>query len=129
MGESAIALRKLYRLMNQGKNEEALKMYDEKVVFEVPGSVLGGTFTGTRELGDFFRKVNSVFRNSLVFRVDRIVEAGNTVLVERTATAKMASGQETQWRAADVYEFRRGKVAKVRVYTDTEAIGRATGKL
>ena len=127
MGKNADTVRKSYRLFNQGKFDEALELYDDKVVYEVPGSTIGGYYRGKKQLSKFFSTIQTKFNEGLEFRVDNVIESKNKVIAERRAIVKLGDGKKMEWRSADLYEFRGGKIIRMRAYTDTEAIARAAG--
>ncbi len=129
MSKNVDTVRKSYRLYNEGKFDEAMELYDSKVVYEVPGSTIGGAYKGKKQLLKFFRDIQTKFDEELKFRVDNVIENKNQVVVERTSIVRASGGKRMEWHAADIYEFRGGKIVRMRAYTDTEAIARAAGNL
>ncbi len=129
MSKNVDTVRKTYKLYNEGKFDEAMELYDSKVVYEVPGSTIGGEYKGKKQLLKFFRDISTKFDEELRFRVDNVIENKNQVVVERTSIVKSRGGKRSQWHAADVYKFRGGKIVRMRAYTDTEAIARSSGRL
>src|SRR4030067_125015 len=104
MGKNADTVRKSYRLFNQGKFDEALELYDDKVVYEVPGSTIGGYYRGKKQLSKFFSTIQTKFNEGLEFRVDNVIESKNKVIAERRAIVKLGDGKKMEWRSADLYE-------------------------
>lgn len=129
MGENADAIRRGIELFNQGKIREVLELYDDHATIESHGSILGGAYKGKEALGKYFQKVGETFPQGTQLRVENIYEDKDTVIVEWSSKGKLASGKEFEGRAANVFEIKNGKVVHHRMYTDTEELARATGKL
>ncbi len=129
MGRNADTVRKGIELFNKGNIPELLQLYDDKASVEFNGSILGGAYRGKTALIQFFQKVGEAYPTGVQLSVKNVMESGDMVVVEWTATGKLANGKEVEDRAAHVFELSGGKVVHHRGYPNTEEIARAAGEL
>lgn len=129
MGRNGDLVREGFKLVNQGKINEVLDLYDNKASIEFAGSILGGAYKGKQAIGQFYQKVGETYPGGLRLQVKNVLETGNAVVVESIAKGKLANGNEINSRDVHVFELSRGKVVKHRGYIDEEQLARAAGRL
>lgn len=129
MGENVERIRQGIELFNQGKIRELMDLYDNAVEVESAGSIIGGAFRGKQGLAEWFQKIGNTFTGGVHLRVENLYEAGDTIVVEWSSKAKLASGKEFEGKALNIFEFRGDKIAKHRLYSDTEQLAKAVGEL
>lgn len=122
-------MRKAIELFNEGKIAEVMDLYSDNAEVENWGSVIGGTYRGKREIGEWFQKIGTVFPTGVRLDVENLVEHGDQVIVEWQATGKLPSGKTSETKAANVLTFEGPKVSRQRLYTDTESFARDMGQL
>ena len=106
-----------------------MDLYDNSVEVESGGSIIGGTFQGKQGLAEWFQKIGTAFSGGIQLRVENLYEAPDAVVAEWTFKGRLANGEEIQGKTLNAFEFRGSKVVRHRLYTDTELLARAMGKL
>lgn len=129
MGQNAEAVKRGIELFNQGNIPQLMDLYDRAAKVESQGSIIGGNYKGKDGLKEWFGKIANTYRGGVRLRVENLYEAGDAVIVEWTAKGKLANGKEIEGKTLNVLEFRGGKVVSHRLYSDTEQLARAMGKL
>jgi ketosteroid isomerase-like protein len=129
VGENADRVRRAIELFNEGKIAEVMDLYADNAEVENWGSVIGGTYRGKREIGEWFQKIGNVFPTGVRLDVENLVEHGNQVIVEWNATGTLSNGKMTGTKAANVITFEGPKVSRQRYYTDTETLARDLGRI
>ena len=129
LGEKADLIRQGIELFNKANIPELMELYDDSVEVESQGSIIGGNFRGKPGLAEWFQKVGNTYSGGIRLHVENLYEAPDAVICEWTAKGKLANGEEIQGKTLNVFEFRGSKVAKHRLYSDTEQLARAMGRL
>jgi len=129
MGKNAEAVKRGIELFNKGNIPGLLELYDLGAQVESQGTIIGGSFRGREGLQEWFQKIGNVYRGGVQLKIDNLYEAGDAVIVEWTGTGKLANGEAIAAKTLSVLEFRGDKVVNHRLYSDTEQLARAMGKL
>jgi ketosteroid isomerase-like protein len=129
MGENADRVRKAIEFFNEGKIAEVMDLYADNAEVENWGSVIGGTYRGKREIGEWFQKIGAVFPTGVRLEVENLVEHGDQVFAEWNATGKLSNGKMTGTKAVSVVTFEGPKVTRQRYYQDTESLARDLGRM
>ncbi|HKZ64245.1 MAG TPA: nuclear transport factor 2 family protein [Thermoplasmata archaeon] len=129
MGEKAKLVEQGIKLFNEAKINELMDLYDSAAEVESAGSIIGGNFRGKEGVAEWFKKIASTYSGGIRLQVENLYEAPDAVFAEWNFKGKLANGQELEGRTANVFEFRGDKVAKHRLYTDTESLARAMEKM
>jgi len=132
MASGASVIRGIYDAFGRGDVAAVLAALDENVEWYEAEHVTywrGGPFVGPQAIVDgLFSKLGADFDG---FRVDveRIVDAGDTVLAEARYRAKAANGtgKPLDAQVAHVWDLRDGKVVRFQQYTDTWLFAEVTG--
>ena len=90
----------------------------------------GGSFNGVDEVvAGVFARIPETFGDTFRIDVERIVEFGNTVLMQgRYKGVAQVTGRELDVQVAHVWDIEDGKVSRFQQYTDTWAFEQATGE-
>ncbi len=89
----------------------------------VPESVpYGGTFRGADAFVGWFTEVLWRFFDEFSSAPERVIDAGNTIIVPVSVKARTITGGRIDVHNVWVYEFRAGRLRRARVYADTAVL-------
>jgi ketosteroid isomerase-like protein len=119
--ENVELVRTIYRLW--GKNESARHLIDPDLEYVNPSYAVE---SGTRHSRGALAKIRDVYPD---FRVEpeRIVDAGENIVVIGTARGTAASGIEAQWRQGYVWTLRNGRAVRFRWFNNPDEALEAVG--
>ena len=106
---------------------EALSHPDVEIDWSASRGLDARVYRGREDAIRFVRTFETF--ESVVFGAERFIDAGDSVVVPNTSRFTGRDGIEAVARSALVYEIRRGRVARVRLYQDTADALEAAGLL
>jgi uncharacterized protein len=108
--------------LNAGNTEAVIATYSDDGLLETMGSTLiSGTFDRD-QLSTAIERIFTVFPDGLQFTVFDMVAEGDKVAVEAACSGEHVSGQTYENSYHFLFEFRDGKLARLREYMDTEQV-------
>jgi ketosteroid isomerase-like protein len=111
-----------FKALNAGDIEAVVNTYaDEGYVQTMGNTLISGPFNKA-EIATSAGGIFDVFPNGLKFIVHDMVAEGNKVAVEAESEGEHISGQSYSNEYHFLFEFRDGKLVKLKEYMDTELV-------
>ncbi len=129
MADNLSIIRKGYEAFAKGDIPTVLGLFDSGIEWNEPENSIywpGAPHSGAKDIaGRVFSRLPQDY-DGFHIEIDRMVDAGDTVLVEGRyrATAK-ATGKPVDAQMAHVWDLRGGKVVRLRQYADTWQLAKA----
>ena len=111
-----------FAALNRGDTDTIVNTYAEDGCVQTMGNTLiSGTFSRP-EIAASAGAIFEVFPQGLKFDIDDMVAEGEKVAVEATSEGEHVSGQTYTNEYHFLFEFRDGKLLKLKEYMDTEMV-------
>lgn len=108
--------------LNAGDVDAVVSAYaDDGTVETMGGTLISGEYERA-QLPEAISRIFAVFPDGLSFTVHDMVAEGEKVAVEAVCAGEHASGQSYENQYHFLFEFRDGKLRKLREYMDTEQV-------
>ncbi|MBN7796726.1 nuclear transport factor 2 family protein [Parahaliea mediterranea] len=108
--------------LNTGDVDAVVSAYADDGTVETMGNTLISGEYERAQLPDAIGRIFNVFPDGLSFTVRDMVAEGEKVAVEAVCAGEHVSGQSYENQYHFLFEFRDGKLRKLREYMDTEQI-------
>ena len=112
-----------------GRDFEALRRIshpDMELDWSASRGLEAGVYRGVEDVLGFYRNFLDTFEQ-VVIEPDRFIETGDSVVVPNTAYLRGRDGIEAVARSALVFELRGDRIARVRLYQETQEALEAVG--
>lgn len=120
--DNKIRVSEFFAALNAGDVEAVLAAYTEDGCVQTMGNTLISGEFARDELASAIRQVFTAFPGGLRFTVHDMVAENEKVAVEASCTGEHASGQTYENNYHFLFEFREGKLNRLREYMDTEEV-------
>jgi len=105
---------------------QALNHPDVQVDWSASRGLEAGVYRGWKDVARFYRTFFETFEEVEV-EPDRFIESGDSVVVPNRSQSRGRDGIETPARSTLVFEVRRGRIARVCLYQETQEALEAVG--
>jgi ketosteroid isomerase-like protein len=124
---SSEVVRRAIAVYNERDFEALAALNDPNVEVDWSASrgPMAGVYHGREEAIGFFRDFVGTFEE-VRLEVERVIEAGDAVIVPNSTRVRGRDGIETVARSALIFDVRGGRIARIRLYQETaEALAAA----
>lgn len=112
----------LFDALNTGNVDAAVAIYAPEGCVQTMGSTLISGESGFDQIPRAINNIFSVFPDGLRFTINGMVAEGDKVAVEAVSQGEHISGQSYENDYHFLFEFRDGKLLRLKEYMDTEHV-------
>ena len=121
-GEHKAIVKNFFHALNNGDIDTVVNTYaDEGCVQTMGNTLISGVF-GKQQIADTAGGIFDVFPKGLRFDIQAMTAEGDRVAVEATSEGEHVSGQTYSNEYHFLFEFKNGKLLRLKEYMDTEMV-------
>ncbi len=115
-------VKKFFDALNAGDVDTVVATYDDEGCVQTMGSTLISGVFSKQHIAETAGGIFDVFPDGLRFDIQAMTAEGDRVAVEATSEGEHVSGQTYSNEYHFLFEFRDGKLLKLKEYMDTEMV-------